>query len=247
MSDAGFNERWARHAAPQVSLGGFWQKTGWTPSTFVGKRVLDAGCGCGRYTKLAIECGAAEVVALDASPAALAACAKNAPFATVVSGDLLSIDPAIGEFDLAFSMGVLHHTASTERAFHQVAQRVRPGGELAVFVYSRPVIDPVNLYRVNMLHEITRSLDPATLHAICAKYATKIRDTDPAAWDPLHQVMRVSTSSNDEECISDTFDWHAPQYRYWHTDQQVAEWFRAAGFINVRRNPFPVSSTGTKR
>jgi SAM-dependent methyltransferase len=244
--DAGFNERWTRHPTPQSSIGSFWLKTGWDPSVFVGKRVLDAGCGCGRYTQIAIECGAAEVVAVDAAPAAVRATGENCPSAHVRQADLMGDLSGLGVFDVVFSLGVLHHTVDTRAAFGNVAKLVRPGGMFAAWVYGRPVVDPVNLLRTYMLHEITRAVPPDVLHEICVRYATRIRDMDAGAWGPLEQVLQVSGSRDDDECISDTFDWHTPQYRWWHTSKELLSWFDACGF-DARANSFPVSANGVRR
>lgn len=245
MFDPGFNKRWEKHPEPQASLGDMFGKTGWSEETFKGKRVLDAGCGCGRYLKHVLELGAAEVVGIDSSPAALRAARRNAPTAELFNCDLMQQLPHLGTFDLVYSLGVLHHCEDPESAFHHVAELVRPGGQLAVWVYACPVTDKRDLLRVKMLHEITRAVDPDVLHAICERYAVNIRDQDQGRWDPLAQVLRVSTSGDDDECISDTFDWHAPRYRHWHSTCEVNGWFAKAGFPVVHNNPFPVSATGT--
>ncbi len=59
------------------------------------------------------------------------------PGVTVVRADLLDLPLAERAFDLAFSIGVLHHSPDPRRAFAQVAARVKPGGRLAVWLYRR--------------------------------------------------------------------------------------------------------------
>src|SRR4029077_13534357 len=81
----------------------------------------------------------AEVVGMDMSRAVEAA-AENLvayPHAHVVRGDALAPPLSRGSFDLVFSIGVLHHTPSTARAVASVARLVKPGGTLAVWLYSR--------------------------------------------------------------------------------------------------------------
>src|SRR6478672_928673 len=60
----------------------------------------------------------------------------------VAPGDLagrlvLDAPLADGQFDLVFSIGVLHHSPDPRRAFAQVASKVKPGGRLAVWLYRR--------------------------------------------------------------------------------------------------------------
>jgi uncharacterized protein YbaR (Trm112 family) len=63
------------HTGAGVSRARFFSHTGWTPEELAGKWVLDAGCGAGRFTEIALACGA-RVVAVDASRAA-DACWQN--------------------------------------------------------------------------------------------------------------------------------------------------------------------------
>ena len=57
--DAGFDARWKHHPRVQATTEGMlWQKTGWTPDTLRGLKVLDYGCGCGRFARMAGDAGA---------------------------------------------------------------------------------------------------------------------------------------------------------------------------------------------
>jgi 2-polyprenyl-3-methyl-5-hydroxy-6-metoxy-1,4-benzoquinol methylase len=244
--DPGFDLRWKKHPRPQVTTEKFfWAKTGWKPDMFKGQTVLDAGCGCGRYSAIAARCGAI-VTGVDASPCAIKAAAENVPIGKFQQANLLKLDDLEDEsFDMAFSLGVLHHTESTERAFFQVARKVRKGGHLAVWVYAQPVEQRL-LVAEKMLHEITRAVSPEILHDIFERYAPRVRDAYGIEWGPLQQILRVSLSQDNDECISDTFDWHTPQYRWWHTNTEVCRWFNGAGFDNLHILDFPVSVNGTK-
>jgi len=140
--DKGFDKRCEKHPAPQATTENvFWEKTGWKPGDFEGKLVLDACCGCGRFAAIAAR-HAKQVYAIDSSPYALAATEKNAPSVKTFMDDLChirSIPPA--SMDLVYSIGVLHHTESIEASFREVANTVKPGGELAIWVYSQPIFD----------------------------------------------------------------------------------------------------------
>ncbi|TPW16788.1 MAG: methyltransferase family protein, partial [Elusimicrobia bacterium] len=95
-------------------------------SDFKGKRVLDAGCGMGRYALVALSLGA-EVVAVDLSESLLrlAESAPRHPGLHVVQGDLLRPPFKAGLFDIVYSHGVLHHTSDANRAFRAVAALVK--------------------------------------------------------------------------------------------------------------------------
>lgn len=106
------------------------------PSDFAGKVILEAGCGKGRHTITAASWGARDLVALDLGEAVDVAFAHTRARHNVhvVQGDILH-PPLARVFDLAFSIGVLHHLPDPRGGFEAVAGRVKPGGRIAVWVY----------------------------------------------------------------------------------------------------------------
>ena len=114
---------------------------------FAGQRVVDIGCGIGRYSYGLLSLGAL-VTSCDQSEAALRRTAELCrPFAersTLKRVDLLDWDEA-GGYDLAFSFGVVHHTGNTYLAIDNVCRKVRPGGRLFLMIYGVPETRPAFL------------------------------------------------------------------------------------------------------
>ena len=102
---------------------------------FHGKAVLDAGCGGGSHLRL-VASHAAEVVGVDLTCADLAAeRTRDLPCVSVQRGDLATLD--LGrQFDVVYSVGVLHHTDDPGLCFQNLARHVKPGGRMIVWVYS---------------------------------------------------------------------------------------------------------------
>ena len=119
-----------------------WQLLNWLqplqPKDFAGKTVLDGGCGKGRHLRLVAEFGADEVIGIDLSAAVDVAYdnTRGLDNVHIVQGDLFQM-PFKGGFDLAYSIGVLHHTPDPGRAFEATCGQVRPGGTVACWVYGR--------------------------------------------------------------------------------------------------------------
>jgi SAM-dependent methyltransferase len=109
--------------------------------------VLDLGCGAGRHAFEAFRRGG-RVVAFDADAGELEAVggmlaamreAGQAPpggSARVVRGDATAMPFADGAFDRVIAAEVLEHIPGDQRALHEIARVLRPGGVAAVTVPS---------------------------------------------------------------------------------------------------------------
>ncbi len=148
-----------------------WQFLRWVqplqPTDFADRLVLDMGCGKGRHLRVASLLGAREVIGVDLSEAVDVAFANTRDLERVhvVQGDIFHM-PVANEFDLAFSIGVLHHTPEPGKAFAALADLVRPGGTVACWVYGREnngwivhAVDPVRI-------GVTSRLPPSTVRAL---------------------------------------------------------------------------------
>lgn len=114
-------------------------------SDLKGRSFLDAGCGSGLFSLAARRLGA-RVVSFDRDPQSVA-CAEElrARFAAadesewrIQGGDVLD-EPflrSLGEWDVVYAWGVLHHTGAMWKALENVAALVRPGGSLFISIYN---------------------------------------------------------------------------------------------------------------
>src|SRR5262249_17875305 len=102
------------------------------------RRLLDAGVGAGRFAERASEKGA-EVFGIDLTTAVDAAYRNIGARAGVhlIQADIFALPFRTHTFDLAYSIGVLHHTPDPAEPFSRVADVVKPGGRFAVYLYSR--------------------------------------------------------------------------------------------------------------
>lgn len=130
------------------------------PADWSGKRVLDGGCGIGRNSYWPLKYGAASAVAVDIDERSLAHARRNlAPFpqSEVRFHSIYEpIEP--GTFDIAFSIGVVHHLEDQPLAVRRLREAVKPGGLVLVWLYGREnngwivlVLDPIRIHVLSKL------------------------------------------------------------------------------------------------
>lgn len=109
------------------------------PEAFQGKVVLEGGCGKGRHSALCAQWGAKEVLAVDLGSAVEAAYrnTRDYPNVHVIQADLFHLPVRPASVDVAFSVGVLHHTPAPAQCFQELVSTVRPGGKVIAWVYGR--------------------------------------------------------------------------------------------------------------
>jgi len=109
-----------------------------TERDFAGKKVLDAGCGMGRNSVWSLEWGAAELVAFDFDERSVSVAKQNLsrfPNARVLFRNIYEITWE-NEFDLVFSIGVIHHLEDPDRAVKNLVRAAKPNGRVLLWVYS---------------------------------------------------------------------------------------------------------------
>ena len=229
---ASFGWQWRRFhvARPEEDRVVFAAKTGCQPEQLAGLKVLDAGCGGGRYSRLVAAAGG-YVVGVDRSRAvdAAAQLCRSLPNAFFVQADLLDLPFDDEEFDFVFSIGVLHHCPDPHAAFRELARVVRPGGRLAVWVYRK------NTWLQERLNEMLRGytlrMEDRSLQALCEWLA--VLGGLPFVRVTLNKIANFSGHPDWELRVCDNYDWYACRYQFHHTDREVRQWYAEAGFEQV--------------
>ena len=248
---ASFGWEWLRYPGSRAGDEAvFLEETMIPRADFAGKLVLDAGCGMGRYSAVALALGA-EVVAIDMSDSLIrvAEAARSNPKLHPVEGDLLRPPFKKSAFDVVYSQGVLHHTADTRAAFAAVAALVKPRGLLSVWLYGkagrfedfstnpiRPGRERVAARRrlawwvvlirhgfSDFLRAFTTRLPVPVTYALC--YPLTILGAVPGL-----KYLTFSVDSDFQARLIENFDWISPPYQWHHTKEELLRWYEENGF-----------------
>jgi SAM-dependent methyltransferase len=104
---------------------------------FTNKKVLEAGCGAGRFTEIMLDAGA-HVFAVDISTAVEANyqnCNKF-PNYFVCQADILRLPVLPEQFDIVVCIGVIQHTPDPEETITALCSYLKPGGLLVIDHYT---------------------------------------------------------------------------------------------------------------
>ena len=149
---------------------------------FAGLRVLEAGCGAGRFTELLVNAGAL-VHSIDLSAAAVDTNRRNigtpANYA-VAQADIRALPFPAGAFDMVLCLGVLQHTPSPEQSLGALWRMLAPGGLLVVDHYTW------TLSRVTKLAPLYRML----LKRLAPARSRRITEALVDVFFPLHWALR---------------------------------------------------------
>jgi SAM-dependent methyltransferase len=228
----------------EQDLSYFLYSMGLTAEDIRGKRILDAGCGCGRLTRMLGELGAAEVVGFDISDAAIVAYdqCRQLPNVNILQADIFHLPFRAASFDLVWSNGVIHHTPDARRAHQKLSEMVSPGGSMYVWVYSTDF----NPFRFIASGFKTIGLRPRLqgrpLLALCntlsvpSMGALKVYQAAHSLSTGDGDTVRAASRARTRTLSEIAFTWHdslSPEFDSRHTRAEVVGWFVDQCFDDV--------------
>jgi SAM-dependent methyltransferase len=239
--------------------------TGWSERDLAGKLVLDAGCGAGRFAEVALGKYKAELVACDLSEA-VDACRQNLlPNRPLIcQASIYDLPFQEGTFDVVYCIGVVQHTPDPADAIRRLCKLVKPGGQIALWVYELNWKSFVGTTAFKYaLRPITTRLPRRAQVALCKTMV-----------DLFHPIVRVSkhlglpgqiimrllpVPSAYLQAVNlryadlkswlflDTFDMYSPTYDKPQRFSSIVRLLTEQGFESIQRHPHGAIAVTAKR
>jgi SAM-dependent methyltransferase len=230
------------------------QFLGWTAhlkrEDWRGLNFLDVGCGMGRNSYWPMKYGASGGLAIDVDERSLAAARRTlASFPTVRVEKCSAYETGRqNEFDLVYSIGVIHHLQDPKRALAEMVRAAKPGGRVLIWVYGLEnnrllvaVLDPLrkalfSRLPIGLVHHL--SLYPAAMLWLLLRLGF--------GRTAYFALLRNLTFSH---LRSIAFDQMLPKIAHYWPHDTVERMMREQGLVDVRLiwvNEMSWSAIGTK-
>jgi SAM-dependent methyltransferase len=207
----------------------------------VGEKILEVGCGSGRFTEHAASTGAT-VAAIDYSAAVDANYTINGAQRNIliVQADVYHMPFREQTFDRVFSFGMLQHTPDVRKAFTSLMAPLKTGGRIAIDVYAKGRRLKERIATKHLVRPVTKKLPPNLLYSLCSGYVSLMW---PLA-KVIHRIPRIGPGLNwrllipdymasyalpdelsREWAVLDCFDMLSPAYDNPQTIETLRSWF----------------------
>ncbi len=224
-------------------------------SDFKDKAVLEAGCGGGQHAAM-IAPYARQITAVDLNTVDIAK-EKLISFhnITFIEADIATMNLR-EEFDIVFSIGVVHHTDSPDKTVTNLKRHLKRGGKLILWVYSKEgnffvehIIEPLRkifLKRINrkQVLSISKFITVLLYGAVYTVYQLPLKFLP--YYDYFGNFRKLSFRRN----TLNVFDkLNAPQVEF-ISHSRVRQWFPENEFDDVHVSSYKGVSwrcSGTKK
>lgn len=244
-----FGLQWNRFSSTQIdskvgtnrSETRFREETLWSKDDLNGKLVLDAGCGSGRFSEIALRFGA-HLIAVDYSSAVKAAQNNLSSInSLIVQGDLATLPISDETFDYIYCIGVLQHTSNPNVITKELLRCLKVGGEITLTFYENSSWH-VRFYSKYLIRPLTKRLPKALLLKLLEKTSiiwfpmTKVLFSLPPKFSRVLRYMipianyvefdYIKQSIAKDEAILDTFDMLSPSYDKPIKKSEILSWIQ---------------------
>lgn len=222
-------------------------------NVFKDKKVLEAGCGAGRFTEILLGAGA-HVFAADISTAVEANyqnCSSHSDY-FICQADITNLPVLPEQFDIVICIGVIQHTPNPENTIKALCQHVKPGGILMIdhYTYGYPVTPIrrwIRAYLLNKTEEFSMKFVKKLVDILWPVHKFLYQVKNQALfkyiypqflyWSPVVDYHQSYNQLGDqllyEWGLLDTHDTLTDQYKHLRSADEIKTTLKSAGMCNI--------------
>ncbi len=201
-----------------------------------GKKILDGGCGNGKFT-CAVSAFGQEMFGMDQSTSPIRAiekkhtfAGKQSPLVHFVQGNVFYPPFRDNFFDHIYSSGVLHHTPDTYKAFKSLIPILKKDGKYYILLYKKrsQIIEiPLEIIRT-----ITTRMYLEKLYRLIYCLVPFFLVIRKMIWLLRGRWVKADFTRREEALV--LFDTFSPKYRYTHTTKEVVDWYKKLNLSDAK-------------
>lgn len=223
-----------------------------------GKVILDIGCGSGRFTKWGALCKANIAFGTDLGESVEVAykSTKDLDNVCIVQADIYAM-PFKNQFDITYSIGVLHHLPRPQKGFSKLPIVLKQGGKMLIWVYSRKN-NKRALYFYEPIRSILKKLPKPLLFKLCyipgtivhlLNYSTHFFNFIGAKKIAKKMPFAYYANFPFNMKLNDAFDVLATPKSNYYFSEEIEKWFTEASLKDIASFEHPeagITCIGTR-
>jgi len=206
-------------------------------SDWKGKSFLDVGCGIGRNSFWPLTYGASDALCIDVDKRTLE-CANNnlKQFnnVKVVNRSAYKIDKK-DKFDIAFSIGVIHHLENPKLALENMVKAVKSGGYVLIWVYGYENNEWIVKY-FNPIRKMFFSRLPISIVHFLSIFPTLFLYIVIRLIKGKTEYIKLIRKFSFSHLRSIVFDQMLPKIANYYKEEEVKELMKSVGLTDVKTN-----------
>lgn len=235
----------------------FESEIGWEREMLEGRTIVELGSGAGRFVDVVSKMKPKLAVGIDATDAVDASQENIGSRENVffIQADIFHLPIKPGFFDFSYSIGVLHHTPSPEKAFNNMVDITAVYGNVGlslydISLYRRPnrnnlkvstmeLLWALNLWRAEFFRSVTTRLPNHLLLWYCKTFIPILHYLNKIPFLRYFRYLFPSTCYGHlpVQCsMVDTFDTYATKIVHQYRSKDLFQWFMRRGLSNIQVN-----------
>lgn len=213
-------------------------------------KILEVGCGAGRFTEILLKFPSTYVTSIDISNAVEANqenCPQNERH-RIIQADAMHLPFLPEQYDLVFCLGVVQHTPNPEKTISKLYEQIKPGGHLVIDHY-RPEIRRLTKVTGGLLRPILKRLSPNNRIKACEflvkiflpihkriqiiPFAQQVFSRISPIASYYHAYPELPENLQYEWSVLDTHDGITDWYKHYRTKNQITKFLRQIGAVSI--------------